>query len=95
MPGWLRGGINCMFPIEAAHTDPRKLRNDYGNEVLLLGGVDKRALIAGREAIDRELEKLRPLVGRGGYLPCVDHRVPPDVSYANYLYYLEKKKAIL
>ena len=52
-------------------------------------------LIAGKEAIDRELEKLRPLVERGGYLPCVDHRVPPDVTYENYLYYLERKKAIL
>lgn len=95
VPGWLRGGINCMFPIEALHTDPWKLRRDHGNDVLLLGGVDKMALIAGKEAIDRELEKLRPLVARGGYLPCVDHRVPPDVTYANYLYYLEKKKAIL
>jgi len=95
VPGWLRGGINCMFPIEALHTDPWKLREDFGEEVLLLGGVDKMALIAGREAIDRELGRLHPLVGRGGYLPCVDHRVPPDVTYENYLYYLEKKKGIL
>jgi uroporphyrinogen decarboxylase len=95
VPGWLRGGINCMFPIEAAHTSPWKLREEYGDQVLLLGGVDKLALIAGKDAIDRELEKLHPLVERGGFLPCVDHRVPPDVTYENYLYYLEKKKAIL
>jgi hypothetical protein len=95
VPGWLRGGINCMFPIEALHTDPWRLRDEYGDQVLLLGGVDKMALISGKEAIDRELEKLRPLVERGGFLPCVDHRVPPDVTYENYLYYLEKKKAIL
>jgi uroporphyrinogen decarboxylase len=95
VPGWLRGGINCMFPIEAAHTDPWRLREEYGKDVLLLGGVNKMALIAGKDAIDRELERLRPLVERGGYLPCVDHRVPPDVTYENYLYYLEKKKAIL
>jgi uroporphyrinogen decarboxylase len=84
-----------MFPIEAAHTDPWRLREEYGKDVLLLGGVNKMALIAGKDAIDRELERLRPLVERGGYLPCVDHRVPPDVTYENYLYYLEKKKAIL
>jgi uroporphyrinogen-III decarboxylase len=95
VPGWLRGGINCMFPIEAAHTDPWRLREEYGKSVLLLGGVNKLALIAGRDAIDRELERLHPLVERGGYLPCVDHRVPPDVTYENYLYYLEKKKALL
>jgi hypothetical protein len=95
VPGWLRGGINCMFPIEAAHTDPWRLRQAYGRDVLLLGGVNKLALIAGPEAIDRELERLHPLVEMGGYLPCVDHRVPPDVTYENYLYYLDKKKAIL
>jgi uroporphyrinogen decarboxylase len=93
--GWLRSGINGMFPIEAAHTDPWRLREEYGKDVLLLGGVNKLALIAGKEAIDRELERLHPLVERGGYLPCVDHRVPPDVTYESYLYYLEKKKAIL
>ena len=95
VPGWLRAGINCMFPIEALHTDPWRLRQEYGERVLLMGGVDKRALIAGREAIDRELKRLAPLVERGGYIPCVDHRVPPDVTYENYLYYLEKKRAIL
>jgi len=95
VPGWLRAGINCMFPIEALHTDAWRLREEYGERVLLVGGVDKRALIAGREAIDRELERLAPLIERGGYIPCVDHRVPPDVTYENYLYYLEKKRTIL
>ena len=95
VPGWLRGGINCMFPIEAAHTDPVKLREEYGEDVLLFGGVDKVQLARGKEAIDREMERLRPLVERGGYIPCVDHRVPPDVSFENYVYYLEKKKEIL
>ena len=94
VPGWLRGGINVMFPVEAAHTDPWKLREDY-EDLRLLGGVNKLALIAGREAIDRELARLWPLVERGGYIPCVDHRVPPDVTYENYLYYLDKKKDIL
>ncbi|MCK7522265.1 MAG: hypothetical protein MZV64_33610 [Ignavibacteriales bacterium] len=81
VPGWLRGGINCMFPIEAAsHRPLEAAARTTGTGALLLGGVDKMALIAGREAIDRELEKLHPLVERGGYLPCVDHRVPPDVT---------------
>ena len=95
VPGWLKGGINCMFPIEASHTDPIKLREEYGKNVLLFGGVDKIQLARGRDAIDRELERLHPLVEKGGYIPTVDHRVPPDVSFENYLYYLDKKKAIL
>ncbi len=95
VPGWLKGGINCMFPIEAAHTDPVKLRKEYGKDILLIGGVNKLQLAKGKAAIDRELKRLYPLVEKGRYIPTVDHRVPPDVSFENYLYYLEKKKEIL
>lgn len=95
VPGWLEGGINCMFPIEAVHTDPLILRETYGRDVLLVGGVNKVALIKGKETIDREIERLHPLVKKGGFIPTVDHRVPPDVTFENYLYYLEKKKEIL
>jgi len=95
VPGWLEAGINVMFPIEALHTSPFKLREEFGDRALLLGGVDKLSLIRGKEAIDRELANLVPLVERGGFIPTVDHRVPPDVTLENYLYYLEKKKKIL
>jgi uroporphyrinogen decarboxylase len=93
-PGWVEAGINCMFPLEAAHTDMFRLREEIPS-VLLMGGVDKRALIAGRRAIDAELDRLRPLVDQGRYIPCVDHRVPPDVTYDNYRYYLDAKQHIL
>jgi hypothetical protein len=93
--GWLDGGINCMFPLEAAHTDAYKLREEFGEKVLLLGGVDKKALIAGGRSIDREIERLLPLVEKGRYIPCVDHRVPADVTYKNYRIYLEKKERLL
>lgn len=90
---WLDGGVNIMFPLEIrAGTDPYWMREKFGKRVLLAGGVDKTQLIAGKEAIDREIERIRPLVEQGGYVPHVDHRVPPDVTYENYLYYLRKKR---
>jgi uroporphyrinogen-III decarboxylase len=95
VPGWLEGGINVMFPIESAHTDVMKLREEFGKDVLLIGAVDKRALIKGREAIDQELARLQPLVEKGGYIPTVDHRVPADVTFDHYLYYVEKKREML
>ena len=95
VPGWLKGGINCMFPIEAAHTSPLELRKKYENQVLLFGGVNKVELAKGKNTIDQEMNRLCPLVKAGGYIPCVDHRVPPDISFENYLYYLEKKREIL
>ena len=31
-----------------------------------------------------------PLVEEGGYIPWLDHSVPPDVSYDNFLYYMDQ-----
>ena len=91
--GWLDGGVNIMFPLEIrGGTDPFWMREKFGRAVLLAGGVDKTQLIAGKEAIDREIERIRPLVEQGGYVPHVDHRVPPDVTYENYQYYLRRKR---
>ncbi len=90
---WLEGGVNCMFPLEMnGRSDPVALRARYGRRVLLKGGVDKNALRAGRAAIDAELERVAPVVASGGYVPHVDHRVPPDVAYDDYLYYLRRKR---
>jgi len=95
VPGWIEAGITGMFPIEKIHTDPFRLRDEYGDSVLLVGGVDKFALVRGKEAIDREVDALGPLIDRGGYIPTVDHRVPADVSFENYLYYLKRKRQLL
>jgi uroporphyrinogen decarboxylase len=93
VPLWLDAGVNCMFPVEvAAGSDPVALRDTYGKRILLLGGVNKRALIAGKEAIRAELKRIEPRVSEGGWVPHVDHRVPPDVTYENYLYYLAAKR---
>lgn len=92
VPGWLKAGINCMFPLEAAHTNIYELREKFGQRVLLMGGVNKLSLMEGRAAIDREIRRLSPLLEQGGYIPTVDHRVPPEVSLANYRYYLRKKR---
>jgi uroporphyrinogen decarboxylase len=92
VPGWLDGGVNGMFPLErAGHMFPDEVREQYGERVLLFGGVDKRAMIAGRDAIERELTYLAPVVAQSGFIPFCDHRCPPDVTYANYLYYLKRK----
>lgn len=96
VPLWLDAGINCMFPLEVkGGTDPVELREKHGRRVLLMGGVDKMALIKGKKAMDKELQRLKPLIEGGGYIPHVDHRVPLDVSYKNYLYYLGEKRKII
>ncbi len=90
---WLEGGVNCMFPLEInSGSDPVVLREKFGKRVLLAGGVDKIQLAKGKKEIEKELERIRKTVESGGYIPHVDHRCPPDVSYDNYLHYLKVKK---
>jgi len=36
-----------------------------------------------------------PLIELGVFIPAVDHMLPPDVSFENYLYYLERKREVL
>jgi len=93
LPCLLEGGINCLFPFEVngcAH--PAELLKEYGKELRIMGGVDKIELAKGPAAIKAYLETLVPLVERGGYIPFCDHRCPPNVKEADYLYYLDLKE---
>jgi len=91
---WLEAWVNCMFPVEVrAGTDPVELRRRYGKRVLLMGGIDKMALLEGKAAIRREIARIESTVADGGFIPHVDHRCPPDVPYQDYLYYLEVKRS--
>jgi uroporphyrinogen decarboxylase len=96
LPLWLEAGINCMFPLEIGTwgADPVKYRQVYGTELLLMGGFDKHILAQSQADIEREINRLAPLVDEGGFIGFCDHRVPPDVPYENYLYYLEKVREI-
>ncbi len=91
-------GVNGTCPMEQCNPSmsPVALRREFGRELWLLGGIDKRILALDRKAIDRELEsKLPPLLAEGGYIPTLDHLAQPEIPYANWLYYLERKKRLL
>ena len=49
----------------------------------------------GADAIDEHLKSLQPLIEEGGFIPTVDHTVPPDVSWDNFQYYMERKMLLL
>jgi uroporphyrinogen decarboxylase len=91
----MRDGVNLLFPMEvAAGCDVNEWRNKYPT-LAMMGGVDKRALAAGREAIDRELARIRPAVEMGRYIPALDHLVPDDVSWEDYGYYAEALRKLV
>jgi uroporphyrinogen decarboxylase len=91
IPVWMDAGMNFLYPFEVqAGMDVPAVRKRYGRELRIWGGVDKRALARGAAAVDAELARLKPLIDAGGYIPHTDHSCPPDISYANYCYYLKR-----
>jgi len=81
-------GMDAMSPFEVASgCDVVEIGRKYP-DLCMRGGIDKRVLAAGPKAIDAMVERIFPIMRkRGGYIPCCDHGVPAEVSYANYLHY--------
>jgi uroporphyrinogen decarboxylase len=94
-PPMIRHGVNLLFPMEvAAGVDVNVWREKYPT-LAFMGGIDKRALALGPAAIDRELERVRPVVEQGRYIPDLDHLIPDDVSWNNYCYYAQALKRLV
>ncbi len=88
IPLFIEAGFNCNSPLEvAAGNDLPAYRRLYGTRMAYRGGVDKRAMAAGGDTIVREIERLRPAIDAGGFIPSCDHGVPPDVSWPNFVRY--------
>ncbi len=96
IPLWLDAGINCMFPLEIGTwgADPVAYRRQYGRDLLIMGGFDKRILARSKADIEAEVRRLAPLVEEGGFICFCDHLVPPDVSFENYMFYLNTVRTI-
>ena len=96
IPLWLEVGVNFPWPLEvAAGMDGVALRKKYGKDLILGGNIDKRAIIKGKEATREEvMSKVPYLLETGGYFPCLDHVVPPDVPLENFRYYLNLLREI-
>ena len=91
VPTWVGNGVNTMFPIEVGTwgASLAPWREQYGRELLGVGGMDKRVFARDFAAVDAEIERLRGLVDLGGFLPCPDHRIPSDGEWDNVRYYCD------
>lgn len=91
IPVWLEAGINILYPFEVqCGMDVVEIRREYGRDLRLWYGIDKRAVAQGADAMDRELARVKPLIEEGGYVPATDHSFPPDVSFRNYCTFMDK-----
>jgi len=93
IPVYQELGMGYMSPFEVASgCDVVEIRKQYP-ELLMRGGIDKRILAMGKDAIDREIDRIMPfMVSQGGYIPSCDHGVPEEVAFEDYMHYRKRMK---
>lgn len=90
LPDMLSVGVNSTAPCEvAAGMDPVALRRQFGRDLRMGGGFDKRIVSRGPDAVRQELARLSPVFCEGGFVPGIDHSVPADVSWDHYRAYID------
>jgi len=86
-------GVNLIGPNEVqAGNDIKTYRRKFGRTMAYDGGLDKRILTIGRDAIDDMLENTIPFMKEtgGGWIVCIDHRVIKGTSLADFQYYVNR-----
>lgn len=97
IPILLEHGFNCTWPLECYQNPlmaPEGLRERYGRDLRMAGSVSKQALIEGPDAIEREIDRLIPMIKEGGFFPALDDMVPIEVSLDRYTDFVEKLRGI-
>jgi uroporphyrinogen decarboxylase len=56
--------------------------------------MDKRVFSRDRAAVEAEVQRLKPLIELGGYIPCPDHRIAPDGEWDNVIYYCQRLREV-
>ncbi len=96
IPLWMEVGVNFPWPFEvASRMDGIVWRKKYGKDIIIGGNIDKRVFTRGKDAIREEvMSKVPYLVETGGYFPCLDHVIPPDVPLDGFRYYINLLREI-
>ena len=84
-------GMDVMSPFEqASNCDVVAIGKQYPN-IAMFGGIDKRILAQGKDAIDVEVNRIFPVMKkRGGYIPTCDHGVPEEVAFEDWVHYRKR-----
>jgi uroporphyrinogen decarboxylase len=85
-------GINLVLPFEVqAGCDIVEYKKKYPR-ICIHGGIDKNKIALGQKEIDNELDRIGELFELSGYIPSLDHLIPPDISYKDFTYFIKKLK---
>mgnify|MGYP005844423511 CR=1 FL=1 len=98
IPLWLDAGINGLHLNQGslagiAYGD---LRAEFGKNLLLWGGVNWQAIVAGPEVLDAFLDnQVRPLLETGGYIPHMDDTVRAYMPFESFAHYRRRLDAVI
>jgi len=91
-------GVNLIGPCEVqAGNDVTALRRRFGRAMAYDGGLDKRVLTEGREAIDAMLDRTIPFIKGtgGGWCVSLDHRVIRGTPLADFQHYVDRAREMI
>jgi hypothetical protein len=95
VPLFLEGGITGLYPMETSTgMDIAEIRRSYP-DLQMLGGISKYDVAGGKQSIDECLPLVGELLRQGGYVPFVDHSVPPAVGWEDFSYYRTRLNALI
>jgi uroporphyrinogen decarboxylase len=92
LPMLVDAGINGLWISNIVSTKMSypKLRQEFGPEVALIGGIDATALNRDESAVRTAVMETAPqLLESGHYLPCLDDRPRPNTEFSLYSFYRE------
>jgi hypothetical protein len=97
LPLLMQAGINCLWAVEPPPDtmDYLLLRQEFGRDLRLIGGIDADVLHQGKPAIRCAVDRVADLSLQGGYIPLLDGRVRQDVPYQEYQYYRQQLSNII
>lgn len=95
IPNFMAAGVDGFLPMDVnAGMDIVKVREQFPT-LKFIGSFNKLCIADGPEAIDKEFERLLPVIRQGGYIPGSDHQVAPSTSLEDYKYYISRLHEVM
>lgn len=95
IPNFIETGVDGFLPMDVnAGMDIVEIRKKFPH-LKFIGSFNKLEIAKGREAIDREFQRLLPVIRQGGFIPGADHQVAPSTSLEDYRYYITRLKEVM
>lgn len=90
IPDLIDAGFDGLNPLETkAGMDVIELKEKYGSDLVLDGGIDVRKMTDGIEIEEEIRTKITAAKEGGGYIYHSDHSVPDSVSFSDYCRVME------